>query len=257
MVERTEREIFAEAMGIEESDIPGAPGDDYEIDGDDLEAVSGWDGQALSNDEIAYRNIYGDQDDGPLAMTDRPLALMEERHAEEREAYINELEQRIFELDEQPRQREAYEQHRQVEHDRMLFQPDEVMSEMDQMRQELQTHRQGNLARHFDEAHQAYGAEFEQAAAMVNDLANRAHAGDQHAAEQVRSIVNSPNPGYATMQYGHMMKSLSSMRPPPFAGGRGPISSRRALPARDLADQDGGWGDAGIEDHIFNSAFDE
>jgi hypothetical protein len=73
MVRNTEFEIMAEALGVEESDLPNAPSEGF-TDEEYHTGVEGWDGEPLHERELVDVNLHGHPDTGQ----DRPL-----QHAEE------------------------------------------------------------------------------------------------------------------------------------------------------------------------------
>jgi len=249
----TEREIFAEAFDLEPSDLPGAPTEEG-LEDNSLELAEGWDGEPLGEEEIAFRNLYGDGD-GEI-LTDRPVQLAYEQEAQneitQRDQLIEQLTEVNAELeqladpDRQRRERQQWE-------DRALnamTNIDGTLAHIDVQAQRITEQEHARINSSMRAAHEQNGRDFEEAYQSLTSLPKD----DPLARQIVQSIVNSPDPGRATMAF-HFGNTGAS-RPPPFMGGRRGLpsgSSTRSARESDWPVSD--YGNEDYEDDIFQSAF--
>jgi hypothetical protein len=280
LIGRTEREIFADVMGQREEDLPGS------IDGDEddseLEQVTGWDGEPLSEEEIAYRALYGDDENN----FDRPLAAQHERDVfsenEELRRELAALKETNVAIMGTDYVRAQQEQERQRLHNDLIEaaldnapggRADQLLGTLRGQQQQIYNIGANRVEQSMQAAHEAYGADFEDAMTRLSTM----NPNDPLARQIVQSITNSDDPGEALMQHWSDSPILDALhdrnRPPPFMPGRrsASIPSRGSprtisrgnrgggrLTSQELEDMDGGGGyGRGEEEDIFNFATGE
>jgi hypothetical protein len=255
----TENEIARDAF-----DLP-----DPDDNPDDLELfdVEGWDGEPLSDLEIAHRNIYGDDPNN----FDRQVALAADRELMgENERLQQELEQTREAFDREfnaPERRAALEANLRDQLYRQygVLPTDDagvtrLLSDLTAQQNQIHALNEDRINSSMSTAHDRYGAEFEAGFAA---LSRASKGGDRTAQMFVSDIMNSADPGERLME-------ISRYTSEPRGGGRGgpympSLNSgtnygARASPARgrsdrDLADDYSGWGSEDAERDIFESVF--
>jgi hypothetical protein len=258
-VEETEWEIAADANGVDVNELPGypfAPADDRTP-----EMVEGWDG-ALSDEEIAHRNIYGDHNGETV--TDRPLELAEElsyKHiADQKDAELAQLREHIAQLETlaDPGAQQRAAQAREDMIANMIANPEQTLAYIGELQQRVQQQGENRVNASMTAAHREHGRDFEAAYRDLTSLDPQSPL----ARATVQEIINSPDPGRALLQWHGGSRSGGRM-PPFMAGSRGrgvnPPSLNTATRGGrsrepDLADMDGGWGNEAIEDDIMRYA---
>lgn len=255
MVRATEKEILDEAMGLDSSD------DNYEM----LERASrveGWDGLPLEDDEIAERNISGDQ------LGDRPLQTMREEElateVERLRDIVNNNEAVVAENNrfQGEENRNAW---RAQQHDalmsRGMLDPrarDEVIDSFEgQMQQTFSernradTNWRGLVNQSFQDAHERYGNSFVEAF----DAMQRLDASDPLAHQFAQRVVNAQDPGEAVMEFGHsdVIRTLGAGRPRGVPFHPNARSRDTSMTMGDLAEADGGFGNQNVESEVFDS----
>jgi hypothetical protein len=258
-VRGTEREILADALGEQEPDYQSS---EFLAEQSQTE---GWDGDYLSDAEQAYSALHGygaNNFDRSIAMSEQlELAAENKRLQDQVKAYEGFYEEQHAAPQREAQRQQMRDQVRSQLADRYGLHDLEVdnakidrfISDVvgDQQRtQQLDQHRVNqSLAR----AHQAYGADFEDA---YNDITSMRQ--DSPIARQIVSdIWNSPDPGARVMQHhnSQFVQSMSRHHPPFMAGDRQPVERAPRGSMRRGGDWDSaaGFGDRDIEADVFNS----
>jgi hypothetical protein len=194
----TEDEIAAYAFDMEPEEYRGET--DGDLDPEDLAAdVEGWDGEPLTQDEIAATNLYGTGQNN----FDRPLELereqvWEERHQED-QRNIAALQQHVGQqaLREDPqRQQQQQEQMQQLELHTMSN-PREALQYMASLQQQNQMLREQHGNERMEAAQAKYGDDFMD---HYNTLKQGVDRGDQLYLYIRNYVLSHPDPGEALMQ---------------------------------------------------------
>jgi hypothetical protein len=259
-IRQTENEIVRSVFGEEEREY-----NDSFLE--EQSRVTGWDGDDLSDAELANTNINGHNEnnfDRSLAMDEQLQLQAENTQLKQQVDALNQ----IFEDQHAAPQREA--QRQQVRetvrmqlgeryglHD--LEQNPEKLDRFinDVMAAQHQTQALQNqrVNESLERAHQAYGADFDDA---FRDITSMAHS--PLATEIVRNIMSSENPGAAVMQHhgSQLVQSLGRRAPPFFAGDRVPLERAPRGSARRGGDWDeaAGFGHGDIERDVMKSVWE-
>jgi hypothetical protein len=256
----TEKEVFWSAVT---GDDDGGDTNNQMVE--DLSQAESWDGDDLPIEEIAHRTMQGDigtNFDRPIAMeTEVSLAnqnaALREQNARLTNAYNEHVgaPQREAQI---AAQREAARQHVQDKYGLYDLSYDEphkfdafVRNEIEKQ-QLLHAAGADRINRSFAEAHHKYGDEF-----VERYNAFTSQPVDAISQAMARRFTEAEDPGEAFMA---LMDNPFS-RPPPFMPASSPYRylgpSPRQSRARAPRDGMGGWGDAAVEEDIFNSAFDD
>lgn len=264
LYEEAERHLYGEAVRETEREIA----DDVFLDGEsdqDLdydrshEDAEGWDGEPLGLDEIAHRNIEGDDENG----FDRPLELRREQELESEVGRLREaLSERDSTLDEVlngPERQAA----REAVINENLYQrygvlatdPDKArafINDLQGAHQSVEQSRHDRVNAHLELARERYGAEdFDRAFAQITSLDPNSRV----AQAIVRDILDARDPGAAIMNF--VSRSGPDLGALGLAGARtAPIRGGGGRRGRDIDNDDGGWGRRDVEQDIFDSAFD-
>jgi hypothetical protein len=267
LVANTEREILASAFDLEPEDLPGHIDDEAD---DDLEAVEGWDGEPLSDDEQFETAINGHTESG----IDRPLALSEgERYEAELEAMRQQnaaMQQQLGELQQRadPGRQQRQAQQREELIYQMIADPERAVQHMAGLHAQNEAMVASRVNASMGAAHRAHGDEFAAAYQNLTSL----DPNNPNARNLVQSIYSSDDPGKTLMEWHEM---TGGQAPPRAVGGgarRGimpslnsgtPASSRgeRSSASRGRSDgwpvgnDEGGYADDTTERDIMQSAF--
>jgi hypothetical protein len=222
MVADTDNEILAEALGVEEHELPLGRSDDIE-GGDDFADVEGWDGEPLDPQEIAATNLYGDPDGNGQ---DRPL-----QHAEEvgYEAALQAANERIAALEAHSAelmQRADPELQRRLAAQRedaivqLIANPDQAFEHINQQQAYIRALEEGRANAALAAEHRRSGRAFEAAYSALTSL----DSNNPTAKQIVRGILSDPDPGRALMEWYEVAGRRG--RQPPFMGGSGGPGAR-------------------------------
>jgi hypothetical protein len=257
--EDTEREIFGYGSGSE-ADISHDMRDIVEH----FSQVESWDGEPLSDQEGLARAIQGDEAiDGYVG--DRPLLhqyeLDVDRQNQELRAQLEQA-QRVINQNDPQRQAEREAVRNKFMDDYGLYDPEKADQLLGGLNALQQSHnalvnKHGNES--MERAHQQYGRDFEVAFTSLQQMDPNApltQAIHNH-------IRQSADPGAAVMAlHGNdLVASLGTGRyvEPPFARreiGRGPVRVDRVA-RDDDSPFNSGYGNADVEEAIFDSIFDK
>jgi hypothetical protein len=252
-IRQTENEIFDEALDA----VPDE--DDWDHS---LEDVEGWDGAALSLDEIA---------EGPNDNNfDRPLEL---RREQELEGEVGQLRQALAErdgqLDEVLNGTERQEALRSQVREQLYQQygilgtddrVDQLVNDIAQQHGRAEALHHDRVGRSLADAHAEFGEEFEQAYNSVT----RMDRSNPAARALVADIWNAPDPGQRMMDLARggvsgLSRGGTDMGALGLSGTRNQMGGRSGGCGggrRDLASEDSFFGNRDIEEEIFNSAFE-
>lgn len=251
----TEAEIFAEAVGdMEPEDLLYHS---EHVTDRSPEQSEGWDGNELSDAEIAETNAVGYHGPG----FDRPLehAAAEEELTElaARDERIADLQRQVGELQRvaDPERQARTAQERDDAITRMVADPMAALNEIGALNQRVAELEMGRVDTAMGAAHRAHGKDFEVAykalTSRPRDVVTRAI---------VHGIVTSADPGQALMDWhqGVGSRFSSTGNAPPFMPGsrsRGVAPPRLGRDAEDTGFQMPGDGVDTVERDIFDSAF--
>jgi hypothetical protein len=187
----TEDEIFRFANDLpEEEDDPNPT--DIELDELGLEEVEGADGLPLSFEEIAHRNLYGDDEnnfDRPLQMADEE-ARHEERMAIERQM-LNQMARGQAEQD-----AARFEQRKQAIIPEVLAQPERMVDHALALERQVESQRATYVNLSLERGHEQYGEDFERYQKLTSlDSDNPTHR------SLVQSIYLADDPTAALMNW--------------------------------------------------------
>jgi hypothetical protein len=268
-IRQTEQEIVDDAFNA----IP------EEGDGDtSLEEIEGWNGLSLSDEEIAHRNIYGDDDvyfDRPIEGRERDELAAEN---EQLRAAYSDLQGRVDQVINGPERQEAMRAQARVflEERYGILGTDERIDQLvnDIVAQETRTQglHEERVNRSMSDAHAQYGSEFEEAFRSITSMDKSNPTARALAAD----VFNAPDPGERLMALhrnginGGLSRDGGGRRDAfsetyGYMGERAPVRSGRGggrSAASQLDDSyargtrvGDGFGDRDVEQDIFESAF--
>jgi len=265
----TEQEIFNEVMGV----------DDELMNDDDFgeaSQIDGWDGQAVSDAEgLATASGDGDglEDElGNAYLGDRPLQFMAEKELRRELAQVRALNakqsQDIGQWIMEPQQQAEREQRKQQFEDQygVVVVDDDAWNRLDAdlhgIGSQMQQQTEARLNASFQAAHGHFGDDFAEqyealtamdpnsaaARGLVNDISNAADPG-----QALMEIPVEYLRGLGTGRRGQIIPSLNSATPGSgYRSGRG---RARGGGWGDSDGADGGWGNPGVEQSVFDSAW--
>jgi hypothetical protein len=259
----TEDEIFRFAFDLpEEEDDPNPT--DVELDDLGLEDVEGADGLPLPFEEIAHRNLYGDDENN----FDRPIALAEEEanieaHLRSNQEILGNMAQHWAQHDQA-----VLEARKQAIIPEVLAQPEVVVNHALALEQQVQSQRAAYVDLSFQRGHEHYGEDFERAYNKLTSLDpnNPTHRSlvqsIYHADDPTAALLNWHEHGIdarGNMSAGHRARPgmrLPSLNSQTAASTRGRSGSSRSggLSEHELEMHGGGFGADGDEADIFGSA---
>lgn len=253
----TESEIFDDTMGIQKDEAP--------FDIDEMSQVEGWDGP-VSNQELMASAIQGETGD---YIGDRPLQHQHELDVDQENKVLRDQlaqserarQETINRLDPYVReQRQTAQQEFMYEHGLVSVDDSKANALFGYMNQLEQSRDQSNRDRinsSMARAHEEYGRDFDATYTSLQQM----DPNNPLTGQIMQSVLNSPDPGQSLMAlHGNdVVASLGTGRytnPPPFArtreAQRGPVRVDRV--ARDDGEFDSGYGNADVEESIFDSA---
>jgi hypothetical protein len=257
----TEDEILADAFDMTPEELRGETEDDPDPE-DTLGDTEGWDGEPLSQDEIAATNLYGTGQNN----FDRPLELereqvWEERH-EQDQRNMAALQQQIGQqhLQQDPeRQRQLQEQRERMQL-HVMSNPDEVLQYTANLQQENQALRMQHGNHSMEAAHQKYGDDFLDHHSTLKQGVDR---GDPLYLNIRNYVLSHPDPGEALMQAmsGGAGEHRARNSVPSLNSAEGGYrntprsSSERSRDLDTLTDKAIGWSGAAEEEEIFGSIY--
>jgi hypothetical protein len=259
-VRESEQEIFHEAVDGQEPDVAG----DRQIVAEGS-AVEGWDGRALSQEELAAVNLYGHPENGQdrpveeseaAALRDQVTHLQQQNAALEqwRQNWIDEpvLEQNRQQIRETARNN-MFERYGIFDDGSDKF--DRFINDVTAAQQQTQALQDHRVNSSMQEARERYGADFDRTFESIASM-----RADNPMAQQIaRSIVDAPDPGEAVMQWhdSQVVAGLNGGRSVPFLSQH--AAPRGAARGRVKADDElsgSGFGQRDVEEDVFRSVWD-